>query len=262
MTDKVFASDYEKNENGWFIFPRDTTWRRELFPQIAMQHPSKMNMYVCEEIIKYVSSDGDTIVDCFGGIGTTAIGALNGRNIVLMELERPYIDIQRETIKLWRERDILEGSVMSLQGDNRKLLPFNCDHMIFSPPYSNDIAKTTGGALNEEIQRQVNQYTDSKENFGRLNEFFYRHRMDALYDKVAQSVRPQGTVSITHRDRSRAGNRLLFADSIIKSLTTRGFSLLAHHKWKAPGAFQSRVNEARGAKVILDEDILIFIKDK
>ncbi len=262
MINKVFAPEYEKDENGWFIFPRDVTWRRKLFPQIAMEHPSKMNMYVCQEIINYVSEKGETILDCFGGTGTTAIGALVGRSIVLMELERPYVDIQRETIKLWQERDILEGSVMSLQGDNRKLLPFPCDHMIFSPPYANDMQKKTGGALNEEIQRQVDQYTDSMLNFGRLNEFFYVQGMDLLYDKVAESVRSGGTVSITHRDRSRAGKRLLFADSIIRSLTSRGFSILAHHKWKAPGAFQSRVNEARGAKVILDEDILMFVKDK
>jgi predicted RNA methylase len=262
MTDKVFAPDYEKDEKGWFIFPRDVTWRRELFPKIAMEHPSKMNMYVCQEIINYVSEAGDTIVDCFGGTGTTAIGALTGRNVVLMELERPYVEIQRETIELWKERDILTGNVLSLQGDNRKLLPHPTDHMIFSPPYANDMMKKGGGALNEEIQKQVDQYTDSKENFGRLNEFFYKQFMDQLYDKVAASVRQDGTVTITHRDRSRSGKRLLFADSIIKSLTTRGFSLLSHNKWKAPGAFQSRVNEARGAMVILDEDILTFIKDK
>ena len=149
---KTFAPDYEKDENGWFIFPRDVTWRKKLFPQIAMEHPSKMNMYVCQEIINYVSEPGDIIVDCFGGTGTTAIAAHDGRSVVLMELERPYVDIQRATIEDWTEKDIITGSVMSLQGDNRKLLPFPCDHMIFSPPYANDMMKDHGGALNEEIQ--------------------------------------------------------------------------------------------------------------
>lgn len=258
---KEFASGYDKDENGWYLFPRDTTWRKSIMPQEVMEHPSKMNMHLCEAIIEYVSEPGETIVDCFGGIGTTLIGALTKRNIFTIELEEEYVKLQKEIVSKWLAEGKELGDTVILHGDNRAFLPIPTDHMIFSPPYANDMAKTTGGALNEDIQRQVDQYTDSTLNLGRLNEFFYRQAMEKIYQGVADSVRSGGTVSITHRDRSRAGRRILFGDSIVRALTTKGFILSNWFKWAAPGSFQSRVNEARGAKVILDEDILIFKKN-
>ena len=134
--------------------------------------------------------------------------------------------------------------------------------MIFSPPYANDLAKLGGGALNKETQKSADLYTHSRENLGRKNEFFYRQAMGKVYDKVASAVRAGGTVTITHRDRSRAGRRITFANSIIRELTSRGFSVLDLNKWSAPGTMTQRINAAKGALVINDEDIMTFIKDE
>ena len=259
-TTKVFAPNYEQNEKGWYLFPRDAVDRRKLFVPEVMDHPAKMNLYVLQSIVEYNTSPGDSILDCFGGSGTTLWAATVGRRVTLLELEPTFVDMCRATVNKWDTEGVYHADVLILHGDNRQLLPIPCDHMIFSPPYANDMAKTTGGALNAQVQASVDLYTNSSLNLGRLNEFLYVQAMGKVYDGVAASVRPGGTVTITHRDRSRAGHRILFADSIIKHMTTRRFTLKDWFKWLAPGSIQSRVNEKRGAEVILDEDILIFEK--
>ena len=255
-----FAPQYPRNEEGLILFPRDTVGRRKLFVPEVMEHPAKMNLYVLQSIVEYNTNPGDYIIDCFGGSGTTMWAAAVGRRVTLLELEPAFVDMCKATIKQWDAEGIPHADIMILHGDNRQLLPIPCDHMIFSPPYANDMAKTTGGALNEQVQKSVDLYTDSSLNLGRLNEFLYVQAMGKVYDGVAASVRKGGTVTITHRDRSRAGRRILFADSIIRHMTTRGFSLKDWFKWNPPGSIQAAVNRKRGAEIVEDEDILIFEK--
>ena len=257
---KEFAPQYPRNENNWILFPRDTIDRRELFVPEVMEHPAKMQLYLLQEVVKYNTKPGDHIIDCFGGSGTTLWAALLGRRVTLLELEPAFLDMQRAVVAKWIAEERPHNTIMLLQGDNRQLLPIPCDHMIFSPPYANDIARTGGGALNADKQRQVDIYTDSSLNLGRLNEFLYVQAMAKVYDGVRDSVCAGGTVTITHRDRSRSGQRILFADAIIRQMTTRGFEVKDWFKWKTPGSVRAAVNRSRGATVIEDEDILMFRK--
>ena len=255
---KVFAEGYEKNEHGWYLFPRDAPARRELFVPEVMDHPAKMSFYLLQEIVKYNTEPGESILDCFGGSGTTMWAALYGRPVTLLELEPAFVEMARATMAKWDAEERPHAPILVLHGDNRQLLPIPTDHMVFSPPYANDMAKTTGGALNEQVQASVDLYTNSALNLGRLNEFLYTQAMGKVYDGVRDSVRAGGTVTITHRDRSRTGRRILFADTIIRHMTTRGFELKDWFKWHPPGSIQAAVNRKRGADVIEDEDILMF----
>ena len=63
---KVFAEQYDREKMGemdLILFPRDIEWRRTLFPQGVFEHPAKMNMYMCQELIRYLTKPGDTILD-------------------------------------------------------------------------------------------------------------------------------------------------------------------------------------------------------
>lgn len=271
----TFAPDYPRDDNGWILFPRDTELRRKLQPAEVMGHPAKMNMHLLIEVVKEFTQPGDTITDIFGGVGTTAVATLMGRNVNLIEIEQHFSKLQSEMLADWlahepisslqalvTEESIPPGDLLIINGDNQRVTYPPTDHMIFSPPYANDLAKLAGGALNVETQKSADLYTHSRENLGRKNEFFYRQAMGKVYDKVANAVRAGGTVTITHRDRSRAGRRITFANSIIRELTSRGFSVLDLNKWSAPGTMAQRINAAKGALVINDEDVITFIKDE
>lgn len=265
-----FAPQYERDENGWILFPRDTSLRRELLGDKLAErlsiHPAKMNMHLCRAIVEKFTKEGDTILDPFGGVGTTLVAALLGRNVVLLELEEPYVDIAQDSINHLRHDYAMAHGISNMgfmavvPGDNRRNLPIPCEHIITSPPYGADLFKKEGQALDDSIQGAVTQYASSNLNLGRLNPFLYNKEMQGLYKKMADSLKPGGTITITHRDRTRGSERILYTLEIMRMLDAVGLKLNWLGKWKAPGSIQSRVNEKKGAVVILDEDIINYRK--
>ena len=256
-----FAPDYPRNEKGWILFPRDLVDRRKLVPSDIQHdvslHPAKMNMYLCQEIVKAFTSEGETILDPFAGVGTTMAAALPlGRKCMLLELEPHYIKLIND-IRVYNRFECIV-----IQGDNRQILPVPCDHIITSPPYSSDLAKAEKGkgALTAEEQTKTDRYTGSSLNIGHMNPFYYTQIMTKLYKQMVDGLRPGGTITITHRDRLRGDTRVLYAMNIMKTLTDLGCELVSWEKWLAPGSIQSRVNEKKGVESILDEDVLSFRK--
>lgn len=269
---KIFAEGRGRTEEGWLIYPRDKPLRASMYPpellEQVMTHPAKMQAYLCRDIISYVSEPGDTILDCFGGVGTTLIGACMGRNVTVIEIEDYYADIIRSCIDSLRathpvvsgveldDRNSILGNMMLIQSDNRLAMPLPCNHVITSPPYGDDLFKAEDKALNATIGKQVEQYGKATQNIGRLPNFIYKQAMNKVYKLVVQSVKVGGTITITHRDRIEKGERVLYIDSIIGTLVKLGCQVEMLDKWKAPGSIQSRVNEALGNEVVLDEDII------
>jgi site-specific DNA-methyltransferase (cytosine-N4-specific) len=55
-------------------------------------HPARFPVGLPEFFIKFLTEDGDTVIDIFGGSGTTGEAAeRNGRNWVTMDLDREYV---------------------------------------------------------------------------------------------------------------------------------------------------------------------------
>ena len=67
-------------------------------------HPTQKPLALIEDLIKKHSEEGDMVVDCFSGSGTTAVAASNtGRNFVGCELSKEYYD---KSIKRLEKMDI------------------------------------------------------------------------------------------------------------------------------------------------------------
>lgn len=57
-------------------------------------HPTQKPSELIMQLLEKYSKEGDTVLDPFAGSGTTAIACINtGRNYILMEKEKEYIDI-------------------------------------------------------------------------------------------------------------------------------------------------------------------------
>jgi hypothetical protein len=98
----------------------------------AYAHPAKMARGLMEKVFEHVIAEGwaeagSTVVDPFGGIGTTALGALlNGMRVVTCELEQKFVDLSKENRELWRAKFTgLPGfnadNWIILHGDSRQL---------------------------------------------------------------------------------------------------------------------------------------------
>ena len=63
-------------------------------------HPTQKPSELVEMLIKEYSKEGDTILDCFMGSGTTGkMAVLNNRNFIGIELDKGYFDIAKERIE-------------------------------------------------------------------------------------------------------------------------------------------------------------------
>lgn len=61
--------------------------------QLRRDHPAPFPLEVPRRLVRMFSFAGDTVVDPFGGTGTTALAALEtGRNSVSVEIEPKYVD--------------------------------------------------------------------------------------------------------------------------------------------------------------------------
>lgn len=267
---KVFAEKYEREKMDnmeLILFPRDTKWRRELFPPGVFDHPAKNNMYLTQALIDYLTEPGDTILDPFGGTGTTLIGVLSGRNVALIELEPYNIELLHEVEAMWREGVPLSvtaeikgpGRIFIYEGDCRQKLQdidFLCDAAIFSPPFSTSIMRAKPLPS---IAKQVEGYATHPQNLGKLNPFYFQQGMKLMYTRMYKRLVPGAPVAIITRDMVK-GSRVFLSADIIKFMGKAGFSLEEWYKWKPPGSAQRRIQESRGAQVVKDEDILLFRK--
>lgn len=62
-------------------------------------HPAEKPVELCERMIKNSSAEGDTVLDCFMGSGTTGVACVNtNRNFIGFELEQKFYDIALKRI--------------------------------------------------------------------------------------------------------------------------------------------------------------------
>lgn len=269
-------ADRTHNEFGWIEYPPDKRLRARLYSDQLlakiMTHPAKQMMYATVDVIEEYTKVGETILDPFGGIGTALVGASMGRNVVLIEIETYYQEIIQDCINelLFQAQNPFNveplGTMSLIRGDNQVVLPIPCDHIITSPPYGDDLFKGTTlsfeGREEEfaEYTARAQQYAASPQNIGRQPEFVYRQVMKKVYAKMAAGLKPGGTITVTHRDRIKDGQRVLYVDSIVKALMDAGLRFEALRKWEVPNTIQANVNLKKGANVVQDEDILTMRK--
>ena len=67
-------------------------------------HPTQKPSELVEILINEYSKEGDTILDCFMGSGTTGVSCLRtGRNFIGIELDESYFQIAKERIEAVQE---------------------------------------------------------------------------------------------------------------------------------------------------------------
>jgi DNA modification methylase len=77
-------------------------------------HPTMKPVALVERAIRNSSKPRDTVLDCFGGSGTTMIAAeRTGRRAVLLEIDPAYADV---IVRRWQE---VTGEAAVLEGDDR-----------------------------------------------------------------------------------------------------------------------------------------------
>jgi len=215
------------------------------------------------ELVEFVSEPGETILDPFAGTGTILVAATMGRFVVMIELEEPFCQtIELNIIGVKQTIDYVDDLVTLIPGDNSKVLPIPdfCEHMIFSPPYSN-LLKKSDAVRKDRTSVDLGyghaaQYTSRPENVGNLSDFLYHQKMEKVYKKCFDSLKPGGTMTIIIKDRMEAGKRIFLGKRAERDCLKIGFEPVAWNKWYAKGGGYAAINRAAGLETVDEEDLI------
>src|SRR3990172_1188279 len=214
---KQFASEYPRTAEGFIRFPQDKPLRQKLFVPESFAHPARANIYMIQEIYRYVAEPGETLLDITSGIGTLMVAIFEGYQVVLIELEKPFHEIQKMNAEKMQVEPVM------LLGDCRDYLPVPCDHIIFSPPYSRllnrpgKLTPTMQGVLDDgyyakDGDKAFFTYSSDPRNLGQLDSFMFGQQMEKIYKLCFESVRIGGTMTIIIQDFIKGGKRQQLGD--------------------------------------------------
>lgn len=135
----------------------DAGWGADIVPA-AFAHPAKASKSLIFRIVEHCTANGwlkpgDTVLDPFGGIGTTALPCLlKGVNVVTCELEAKFVEMQQQNAALWQRRYGAWPAFKTAQwtrlcGDSRQLsqLIAQAEVCVSSPPYADSINSEKSG---------------------------------------------------------------------------------------------------------------------
>lgn len=134
----------------------DKSWKGYITPE-SFAHPAKMARGLLCRILDHMLAEGwirkgDTLVDPFGGIGTTGIeGASRGLKVYCCELEPRFCDLMRANFKLhertWRAFN--DPLPVCVPGDSRRLAEVlagaGVGACVSSPPFADSLGSTDKG---------------------------------------------------------------------------------------------------------------------
>ena len=258
-----FAPTLPRNELNWIVLPDDVQWRRELFPECVMKHLAKLQMYIEDSIIDFVSVPGDVLLDPMGGTGTLMMAALKGRTVITLDIEPPYHEMQKEVYAHLLTNHPDMAPCIQLLGNCKLLLPISCNHVVFSPPYGQafkpskkmtDIVAEKYRVSEEEFQT----YAQTVGNVGLRNTFLYNQDMEKVYSLCYESIKPGGTLSIVIKDIIEKGKRTYFSKWINRVCKNVGFEEYAWFKFKMMGGPWQDIRRSKGETTVDDEDVIIF----
>lgn len=114
--DRMFVNDVEfalwgvksskGKPTGW-TFNRENSLEKCVIPcsvQSSKLHPTMKDLKVIDYLVKLLSNEGDTVLDCFMGSGTTGVSCKKyNREFIGIEKEDKYFNIAKERIENTRQ---------------------------------------------------------------------------------------------------------------------------------------------------------------
>lgn len=254
-------------------FPSDVKLRTKFFAPADKGHPARANLYMMVWLIKKLTKSGQTILDPTSGAGSLMYATLLGRNIINIELEKHFADVQRLNWAYMSMNHKPTGRFELLVGDARLWLPMEgIDHAIFSPPYSVNISQ--GGAkvaaLAAEAGTTVAQYGRDRAQIATLGYFNLLIAMKEIYRGLYQSLPIGGymcTITKDSVDTKNAsfrgyGGRVPYSADTLRICYEVGFELYEWWQREAKPSLRLQIawSQNPGIPHVMEEDIIIMVK--
>ena len=155
--------------------------------QIERLHPAPFSFQDIEKLILFFTKKGMTVLDPFGGVGSTAKACeTTGRHCVSIELQKKYHDLSIRRL----ETEVGQGTSSHhtfINADTCDILPEmesnSIDFIITSPPYWGILHKQDQKVLKDRVANNLDtKYSDDVRDLGNVAD--YNEFLDTLSSKV------------------------------------------------------------------------------
>lgn len=246
--------------------------------QIERHHPAPFSYQDVEHLIAFFTKKGMTVLDPFGGVGSTAKACeLEGRICTSIELQKNWHDLAIKRL----ETEVGEGTSKNhhfIQGDSREVLKLlgdsSFDFMITSPPYWSILNKKADYKVKKErlANNLATNYSDNDENdLANIGDYddFLKILVDDVFLQCGRVIKPKKYMCIVVCDFRNKSEFISFHSDLIQAINHRetggGFRLylqgvkvlLQNHKTLLPYGYPFAYVEN-----IHHQYVLIFRKDK
>lgn len=193
--------------------------------QIEKLHPAPYSFQDIEKQILFFTKKGMTVLDPFGGVGSTAKACeITGRKCISIELSEKYHNLSVERL----ETEVGEGTSKHQQfinGDTCTILPTLADNSVdmvmTSPPYWGILHKQDQKVKRNRVALNLDtKYSDSDKDLGNIKE--YADFLDILVNRVflqcARILKKERYMLIVVSDFRDKGDYISFHSDLIQRI--------------------------------------------
>ena len=217
------GKEWIKFSKSWFIHRPIRRKNNEIL------HPAKFPESLVKEFIRFFTKENQWVLDPFLGTGSTLIAAGElKRNAVGIELAQKYFKIAEERI---RAKNFLKNIIpllgSSLKTDkllnNIDLNNIKFDYVITSPPYWNQLERSSIRQKSRKEKGLDTQYSFDKEDLGNIKSYEeFIENQAKIFDKVYDLVNNKGYLTIITNNIYYKSKLYPLAFDTAVSLTKRG----------------------------------------
>lgn len=269
--------------SGILEFGSDVDMRRRYFTPESFAHPAKLHLGLLAWLVERYTRPGETLGDPMAGSGSLLLALTQGRHVIARDIA--YVSLIEANADRIRRQPTLTplGHADIAYGDARQPWGWTADHLIFSPPYACEVRSPSNlpsylstearqrltGRRWESLRRKVQagtgasllfRYSDHPAQVGHLRGMAYWAAMREVYGHAFAALQRGGVMALVIKDHIKDGQRVRVADHTVTLCEGLGFDLLDRHQRRVfPLSLWQRRRKERGAPVVEDEDILVFI---
>lgn len=198
--------------------------------RIERQHPAPFSYQDVARFIEFFTKRGGTVLDPFGGVGSTLKAAvLLGRNGVSIELNPHFAELTRERMST----EVPEASLSAvdyrvIEGDARvrisELPPRSIDYVITSPPYWGILNKVDHKARQERVDQGLrHNYGQDDRDLSHIEKYDdFVEAITDIFDGLKVALKPGKYITIIVGDFRHKDRYYLFHSDIASALEKRG----------------------------------------
>lgn len=213
------GKEWIKFSKSWFIHKPVRRKENEIL------HPAKFPESLIKEFITFFTKENDWVIDPFMGTGSTLIAAgETGRNAAAVELSEEYFNIAKSRVEKFNFTNSikpLHGSSFDLKNMIGEDIQF--DYAITSPPYWNQLERSS---LRQKVRSDkglATKYSESPEDIGNIDDYeSFIEQQAQIFDNVFDLIKEGKYLTVITNNVYFKGKLFPLAFDTAISLTKRG----------------------------------------